>query len=59
MKRFLTPDDMVAILGLPSRRTLYSTLHSHPDTLPAPIRVGRRLRWHEDDVATFFTGRPR
>jgi predicted DNA-binding transcriptional regulator AlpA len=57
MKRFLTPDDMVVILGFPSRRSLYSTLHSHPHTLPTPIRVGRRLRWDEEDVAAFFAAR--
>tara|TARA_E500000318_G_C3565432_1_gene215447 strand:- start:3324 stop:3509 length:186 start_codon:yes stop_codon:yes gene_type:complete len=49
-ERLLTPDDMVSLLGLPSRRALYTALHAYPETLPPPIRIGKRLRWLESVV---------
>ena len=49
-ERLLTPDEMVSLLGLPSRRALYTALHAYPETLPPPIRIGKRLRWLESVV---------
>ncbi|WP_420402438.1 helix-turn-helix transcriptional regulator [Nisaea sp.] len=49
-ERLLTPDEMVSLLCLPSRRALYTALHAYPETLPPPIRIGKRLRWLESVV---------
>ena len=42
----LTPDDLVTLLRLPSRKALYA--HVSRGQLPTPIRVGTARRWKRE-----------
>ncbi|WP_320780729.1 helix-turn-helix domain-containing protein [Streptomyces sp. CRN 30] len=46
--RFLTPDDLVAMFGLPSVETVYQWRRKR--TGPRGFRVGRHLRFDPADV---------
>jgi hypothetical protein len=54
--KWLTPDEVVARLRLPTRNALY--LLNHRRSGPKPTRFGRRLRYSEEDVARFERGEP-
>lgn len=51
---WLTPDEVVARLGLPSRNALY--LLNHRRTGPKPTRRGRRLRYSLAAVEAYERG---
>lgn len=44
---YLTADDAVAYLGLPSKKALYQHLRRHPIRV---YRLGSKVRYHVDDV---------
>lgn len=46
--RYLTPDELVARLGLPSKNALY--LMNHRGTGPKVTKIGRRVRYRIEDV---------
>lgn len=51
---WLTPDEVVARLGLPSRNALY--LLNHRRSGPKPTRRGRRLAYNLADVEAYERG---
>lgn len=51
---WLTPDEVVARLRLPSRNALY--LMNHRGTGPKPTRRGRRLFYALEDVEAYERG---
>lgn len=44
---FVTADDAVTYLGLPSKKALYQHLRRHPIRV---YRLGSRVRYHIDDL---------
>ncbi len=55
--RLLTVREVSEMTGL-SRSTIYSMVAA--GDFPKPVRIGARaVRWHENEVRTFITSRPR
>ena len=52
--RLLTPDDVAVVLGVP-KATLYRW--KYHQTGPKAIKVGRHLRYRQQDLQEFIAGR--
>ncbi|MDT0268312.1 helix-turn-helix domain-containing protein [Streptomyces sp. DSM 44915] len=51
--QYLTPEDLVRLLQLPSVQTVYRWRKTH--TGPRAVRIGKHLRYHPADVHQWLT----